>query len=392
MKKQQLFDALSQLDEQYLEEAVQFSPAKRRLPRVAKISIIAAALVIVLCATVTAVNLDWSQQIRQWLGIESEEVAGFIEAPSAADPSTGDNQEVPGLDVQSAEGSYLDSQEGNGDVSLLASFVSGNRLVAYFSVTPKDGAALDPDMSWSVSYPEAAAAIEEDPNGFYSHIVSEDVVVKSQSSEETVLELTLTCEKLEPEGSLAVQLYQFGAQGESCFYPALDVPLAEAPTLHASPDLAVHNEAADADGILNDVAVSAGNIELTLNHEYVEAWCDRVCVPDQGKVFMEAYTGAPWDPGTPTDGAHFTQEDEGAIFSAYEETWNKTASELVSTIVLHLKDGSAVPLGEPQEENYSFTASLTEHDATVYRWILNPVLDLDQVESIEILGEIYPAA
>ncbi len=47
-------------------------------------------------------------------------------------------------------------------------------------------------------------------------------------------------------------------------------------------------------------------------------------------------------------------------------------------------------LGQSQEQNYSVTASLEAHDADVYRWILNPVIEIEQVAGIEILGETYP--
>ena len=105
---------------------------------------------------------------------------------------------------------------------------------------------------------------------------------------------------------------------------------------------------------------------------------------------MEQYTGEEWNPGTPEDGAYFTQEDERAIFAAYDDTWDQTVKSLVENVKVHMKDGSIVELETPQEQHYSYTASIKGNDAQVYGWEMNPVLELDQVESIEIGGTIYP--
>ena len=55
-----------------------------------------------------------------------------------------------------------------------------------------------------------------------------------------------------------------------------------------------------------------------------------------------------------------------------------------------MKDGSIVELETPQEQHYSYAASIKGNDAQVYGWEMNPVLELDQIESIELGGTIYP--
>lgn len=182
----------------------------------------------------------------------------------------------------------------------------------------------------------------------------------------------------------------FDALEEKRLTQLLNTFLTESPALHANEQLTVHNDLADADGTVTDIAVSAGYIEMTVNEEYAEQWCSRVCVPDRGKTFMEQYTGEEWNPGTPEDGAYFTQEDERAIFAAYDDTWDQTVKSLVENVKVHMKDGSIVELETPQEQHYSYTASIKGNDAHVYGWEMNPVLELDQVESIEIGGTIYP--
>ena len=117
--------------------------------------------------------------------------------------------------------------------------------------------------------------------------------------------------------------------------------------------------------------------------------CTRVCVPDRGKTFMEQYTGTEWNPGTPEDGVYFTQEDQRAIFTAYDDTWDQTVRSLVGNVKVHMKDGSVIQLETPQAQNYSRTASTKGIDAYVYSWVMNPVLELEQVESIEIAGTVY---
>lgn len=374
MKKQQLFDAFGEIDERYLEEARQFRPGsvKRRFPRALRIAAAAAVLTLLLCATVTAANIAWGQQIRQWLGIGNTEVAGYEENPGVT------------------------SRSELGKVSVLSSFISGNRLVAYCSVTPvENGPDLNLEAPWDASL---ALLDPEDPmsTAATSNIVSSDIVVKSQSPEEIILELTLIGEQLTPGKAITIQLVQSdpAQEGQVLRYPAIAFPLTESTSLHAAPNLDVHNDLADSDGVISDIAVSAGNIELTLNCEYTEIWCDRVCVPDRGKTFMEKYTGESWTPGTPESigktTPHFSDEDERAIFDAYSESWDRTASEILSTVKLHMKDGTVLTLGDTQEQNYSFTASLESHDAEVYRWVLNPVLDTSQVSKIEILGNTYP--
>lgn len=292
-------------------------------------------------------------------------------------------------DGTSADTAMVQSEDGR--VTLLSSFVSGNRVVAYLSVEPIKDSRVAADEPW------AAEIICDDPENtaefeFWGSFLPAEATVKSQSEDEIVLQVTAVSEQLETGKDLNIMLVHGNRDTENPVvdeYETIAVPLAESPALHANEQLTVHNDLADADGTVTDIAVSAGYIEVTVNEEYAEQWCSRVCVPDRGKTFMEQYTGEAWNPGTPEDGVYFTQEDERAIFAAYDDTWDQTVKSLVENVKVHMKDGSVVELETPQEQHYSYAASIKGNDAQVYGWEMNPVLELDQVESIEIAGTVY---
>ena len=377
MKDDKLFRAMGDIDERYLDEAYTYGKnvKKFRKTHLTRWLAAAAVLTVVFSATAAAENLGWGAQIRSWLGI-------------------GDNQQVEGFtDYTSGQenGTVSDVQSENGKVTLLSSFVSGNRVIAYLSAEPIKSSQVAADEPWTAEF------ICDDPENtsereFYESFLSAEATVKSQSEDEIVLQVTAVSEQLEPGQSLNITLIHGNRDTENPVvdeYETVAVPLTESPVLHTNQELTVHNDLADADGTVTDIAVSAGNIEVTVNHEYAEQWCSRVCVPDRGKTFMEQYTGKEWNPGTPEDGVYFTAEDERAIFAAYADTWDQTAKNLVGDMKVHMKDGSVIQLETPQEENYSGTASTKGNDAYVYRWEMNPVLELDQVESIEIAGTVY---
>ena len=377
MKDDKLFRAMGDIDERYLDEAYTYGKnvKKFRKTHLTRWLTAAAVLTVVFSATAAAENLGWGAQIRTWLGI-------------------GDNQQVEGFtDYTSGQesGTVSDVQSENGQVTLLSSFVSGNRVIAYLSAEPIKSSQVAADEPWT------AELICDDPENtsereFYESFLPAEATVKSQSEDEIVLQVTTVSEQLETGRELNIALVHGNLDTENPVvdeYETIAVPLTESPVLHTNQELTVHNDLADADGTVTDIAVSAANIEVTVNHEYAEQWCDRVCVPDRGKTFMEQYTGKEWNPGTPEDGAYFTAEDERAIFAAYGDTWDQTAKNLVGDMKVHMKDGSVIQLETPQEENYSYAASTKGNDAQVYRWEMNPVLELDQVESIEIAGTVY---
>lgn len=378
MKDDKLFRAMGAIDENYLDEAYTYGKNVRKFRKthLTRWLTAAAVLTVVFSATAAAENLGWGAQIRSWLGIgENQQVEGFTDY-------TSDQENDTVSDVQSEDG----------QVTLLSSFVSGNRVVAYLSVEPIKDSRVAADEPWTAVFhcddPEDALERE-----FYESFLPAEVTVKSQSEDEIVLQVTAVSEQLEPGQDLNIMLTHGNRDTENPVvdeYETIAVPLTESPALHANEQLTVYNDLADADGTVTDIAVSAGYIEVTVNEEYAEQWCNRVCVPDRGKTFMEQYTGEEWNPGTPEDGAYFTSEDERAIFAAYDDTWDQTVKSLVENVKVHMKDGSIVELETPQEQHYSYTASIKGNDAQVYGWEMNPVLELDQVESIEIGGTIYP--
>lgn len=378
MKDDKLFRAMGDIDEGYLDEAYTYGKNVRKFRKthLTRWLTAAAVLTVVFSATAAAENLGWGAQIRSWLGIgENQQVEGFTDYTSGQE-----------------NGTVSDVQSEDGQVTLLSSFVSGNRVIAYFSVNTTEQTMVAADEPWT------AVFSCDDPDNksereFYEAFLPAEVTVKSRSEEETVLQMVATSEQLETGRNLNVTLVHgnMGAENPAVDeYETIAVPLTESPVLHTNEQLTVHNDLADADGTVTDIAVSVGNIEVTVNHEYAEEWCTRACVPDRGKTFMEQYTGEEWNPGTPEDGAYFTAEDEIAIFSAYADTWDQTVKKLVGDMKVHLKDGSVIALETPQEQNYSYVASTAGNDAQVYRWEMNPVLELDQIESIEIGGTIYP--
>ena len=381
MKDDKLFRAMGDIDEGYLDEAYTYGKNVRKFRKthLTRWLTAAAVLTVVFSATAAAENLGWGAQIRSWLGIgENQQVEGFTDYTSGEEDGT------------SADTAMVQSADGR--VTLLSSFVSGTRVVAYLSVEPIKDSQVAADEPWSAELacddPENTAERE-----FYESFLPAEATVKSQSEDEIVLQVTAVSEQLESGQNLNITLIHGNRDTENPVvdeYETIAVPLTESPALHTNEQLTVHNDLADADGTVTDIAVSAGNIEVTVNQEYAEQWCSRVCVPDRGKTFMEQYTGEAWNPGTPEDDAYFTPEDERTIFAAYDDTWDQTVKNLVGDMKVHLKDGSVIALETPQEQNYSYVASTTGNDAQVYRWEMNPVLELDQIESIEIGGTIYP--
>ena len=381
MKDDKLFRAMGDIDEGYLDEAYTYGKNVRKFRKthLTRWLTAAAVLAVIFSATAAAENLGWGAQIRSLLGIgENQQVEGFTDYTSGEEDGT------------SADTAMVQSADGR--VTLLSSFVSGNRVVAYLSVEPIKDSQVAADEPWLAELicdnPENTAELE-----FYGWFQNTEATVKSQSEDEIVLQVTTVSEQLETGRELNIALVHGNLDTENPVvdeYETIAVPLTESPALHANEQLTVHNDLADADGTVTDIAVSAGYIEVTVNQKSAEQWCDRVCVPDRGKAFMEQYTGEAWNPGTPEDGAYFTQEDERAIFAAYDDTWDQTVKSLVENVKVHMKDGSIVELETPQEQHYSYAASIEGNDAQVYGWEMNPVLELDQIESIEIGGTIYP--
>lgn len=380
MKDDKLFRAMGDIDESYLDEAYNYGRniKKFRKTHLTRWLTAAAVLTVVFSATAAAENLGWGAQIRSWLGIgENQQVEGFTDYTSGQENGA------------ALEASAVQSEDHK--VTLLSSFVSGNRVIAYFSIDTAEQTKAAADEPWTAVF-SCDDPDDKSEREFYEAFLPAEVTVKSRSEEETVLQMVATSEQLETGRNLNVTLVHGNMDTENPTvdeYETIAIPLTESPALHTTEQLQVHNDQADADGTVTDIAVSAGNIEVTVNHEYAEAWCTRVCVPDRGKTFMEQYTGKEWNPGTPENGAYFTAEDERAIFEAYSDTWDQTVKSLVGNMKVHMKDGSVVQLETPQEQNYSNAASTTGNDAYVYRWEMNPVLELDQVESVEIAGTVY---
>lgn len=362
MKEEKLFAALGGIDENYLDEAARYGTRKKRPLRMARVLIAAAALTVVMSVTVAAANLGWLEQIRSWLGIGTQGAAGY--------------EEFTDLTVSS------ERQQ----VQILSEFVTGNRLVAYFTVTPTEGSSgLDLKTPWNVQY--------QNEQFWRDDVLRSELSTLSQSEEEVLLELSLTIESDWPKNGVAIKLYQYDEATDSTeFMPELTLPIVESPILQCDGEISVHNDAANADGLLTQVHVSTGSVELVLNREYVEHWCDREIVPVGPDAFCKMVYGEDWvSAGPSTDGAHFSPEDEWDIFQGYAQTWDDVMQqEIAPTVTLYFQDGSTLTLEGRPTADYSYLSSVEGHDAVVYRWLLYPVIDLDTVTEIEILGQTYP--
>lgn len=361
MKAEKLFSAIGGIDERYLDEAARYGTKKKRPVRMARILVAAAVLTVVMSISVAAASLGWMEQIRSWLGV---------------DDSTAGYEEFAGLTVSSQRQ----------QVQVLSEFVTGSHMVAYFSVTPVEGGpGLDLAHDWAAQFQDDTFCIE--------NVLHQDLAVLSQSEEEVLLELSITIEGDWPESGVELALFQYDDAADSVeFMPELTLPVVDAPMLQCDGEIAVHNDAANSDGLLTQVHISTGSVELVLNHEYVEHWCDREIVPVGPETFCKRVYGEDWvSTGAPEDGTLFSMEDEQAIFQGYSMTWDAVMrDDIAPTVTLHFQDGSTLALEGAPTTDYSYLSSVEGHDAVVYRWMLYPVIDLDTVTEIEILGQTYP--
>lgn len=367
--EEKLLVELGNIRDNYLLEAETYR--KKNHHGIRKGILLAAAVVAVMATSVTAIaaNATWRETIRGWFGIEKQQVEGY----------------------QEYEEEQTDCVRlGDMEIRQVSELVSGAQVIAYYEITPEQGSTLDSTCQWEVQILDEQIWVDA-IEGVKAEMVSqtpEDGLLKVQirftdASEVCTLPLRFFTH---PQGDT-------WQEADAVFSDKTELVPVEAPVLKAELNLPLENETAGSTGNLAAIQVSNGNLEIIVQQEYFESWCSRVCVPDSGKAFMEAYTGEEWIPGTPEfDGdttPYFTVEDEQAIAKAFGDTWEKTLAPVLESMQITMKDGTVLQIqGEPVKY-YSIAYSDPEArlDADVYNYTLLPLIELDQVDSIMVMGQ-----
>lgn len=360
-KENKILRAMGYIEDEYIEEAVHYHAGQVRKTRHwMRYAAAAAVVAVMLTATSFAFHPGWRAQIRQLLGVsEQSDTVGYQEF---------ENNTV---------------QDENTQIQLLSEYCNGNQMIVYFSITPvKEGAKLA-DKTWYIQYQSQE---------FADKIVSDQLNPISETDEEIVMQLVVNVEDLMNFDSIDIRMYQLDESGNDnpVMLPVMTLPITQTPVLEAQPEAELTNDVTDASGIITDVTVSSGHIELNLNYECFETWCSRVCLPDGGKSFMEGYYGDWTSQGEKEDGAYFSAEDEQAIAKAYSETWKQTMTQTVApTVEILLDDGTSVTLSGEPETDLPNTSARDGYDPSIYRWRITPVIDLDHVTGVKLMGQTY---
>ena len=367
--EEKLLVELGNIRDNYLLEAETYRKKNRNGIR--KGILLAAAVVAVMATSVTAIaaNSSWRETIRGWFGIGDQQVEGYQE-----------------FEEEQTDCIRL----GDMELRQFSELVSGAQVISYYEITPEQGSTLDSTCQWEAQILDEQIWVDV--------IEALKVEMVSQTPEDALLKVQILFTDASEVCTLPLRFYTH-PQGDTwqdedaVFSEKTELVPVEAPLLRAELNLPLENEKAGSTGTLKAVQVSNGNLEIIVRQEYFESWCSRVCVPDSGKTFMEAYTGAEWIPGTPeSDGdttPYFTVEDEQAIAKAFGDTWNQTLTPVLESIKITLKDGTVLQIqGEPVKY-YSIAYSDPEArlDADVYNYTLLPLIELDQVDSITVMGQ-----
>ena len=357
--EERLLRAVGNLEEVYLLEAWEYQKKHRRLRR-GLILAAAVAAVMATGVTVLAASSSWQETVRSWFGVEETGVSGYTEY-------SGEAVEFDGLRIQQ-----------------ISRVCSGEELVAFFEVTPLEGDMLDLGTGLEVQVMDEVTLVTE---GVLDACVQEYV---SKSDTDALLKVQMTFLDMSRVGEVSLRFYHPDAGGTSEFSESVSLDLTDTPMLEAKPEIPLRNETADADGMLQAIHIGCGSLELYVAYEITETWCTRTCVSDGGEAFCKAYYGPDWESkGVREEPAHFSREDEIAIFQAYGESWDAEVERAAATVVVTLKDGTTLELsGEPGQRSRSTMESVTAgYDVAVYRYTILPLVELEDIVSVEILGQ-----
>lgn len=369
MKREEtLLSAMGGMEDRFLMEAQNYGKKRRTHLRKGIIAIAAVVALMATSVTALAANATWRETIRGWFGIGENGASGYAE--------------------------YEDQAVTLGDLEIqqLSEFCSGNQMVAFFEVQPAEGAAID---SGIVFEPQIL-----DEQRWVNQINLVDLSVVSDGPDDILLKLTVEFVDSSAMEELPFRLYthpkgEYGTDWTDdhiVYSEEMTLKLVDTPMLSANANIPLENTAADSTGELMAVQICSGSLEIIVGHEFFENWCNRVCVPDSGKRFMEAYMGATWTPGTPeSDGEatpYFTQEDELAIAEAFRETWNDTIASILGTVKITLKDGTTLSVQDEPTVSYNSVYSENGVDAYTYRYTILPLISLEDIASVEVDGQV----
>ena len=262
---------------------------------------------------------------------------------------------------------------------------SGDQLVAYFEVTRQDGEALGPDDGLEAFFAGEEAVWTDNMDCFLLEPVS-------QAGDSALFKLTIGFQDMTKVREVPIVFYR-PTEAELDDLPEKSEPLTleilDTPMLAASPMIPLRSDLADVAGTLREVRLCSGSLEVIISHERFEDWCTRVCVPDGGESFCKAYYGSDWKSrGTRREPAYFSMEDELAIAQAFSSIWEDQVTEVLETVTVTMKDGSVLQISGDPVKNYK-QYSDTAFDAYTYRYTLLPLVDPDEIASVEVLGQTF---
>ena len=79
-------------------------------------------------------------------------------------------------------------------------------------------------------------------------------------------------------------------------------------------------------------------------------------------------------------------EDELAIAQAFSSIWEDQVTEVLETVTVTMKDGSVLQISGDPVKSYKQYGD-TSFDAYTYRYTLLPLVDLDEIASVEVMGQ-----
>lgn len=363
-REERLLSLMGDVQDRYLLEAQEYQhhTIRHRNSIKKKITVaVAAAVIMTISMTAMAMNASWRDTIRSWLGISDTGANGYEE--------------------------YLDQSVTLDDMTItqISELCSGNQLVAYFEVTPAEGDTLDTDMQWQVQI--------QDEQLWADNINLSQVDMVSQSETDILLKYTVGFDDISTVQKVPLKFFVYPKNTEPTdetivFSGQMELRPVETQILAAKTDIVMENKAADSTGKITSVRIDSGSIEIVVAEETFENWCNRVCVPDFGRSFMQQYTGSAWEPEVPEDDdAYFSAKDERKIADAFAETWANTISDAIGTVAITRKDGTVLYAeGEPVlSENIENGEE--GYDSCTYRYTILPLVDIDEIESAKIMGQ-----
>ena len=357
--EERLLRAMGNMEDRFLMEAMDYK--NKKTGRVRRGIIAAAAAVAVMATSITAlaVNESWRDTLRGWFGVGESGASGYTEYEDKS-------VTLDGMNIQQ-----------------INELCSGDQLVAYFEVIRTDGEAINLDDGLEAFFAGDEAVWADNMDCFLLETVS-------QTDDNALLKLIIGFQDMTKVQEVPIYFYRpvdGGVDNISEKSDPLTLDILDTPMLTVEPMISLHSDTADADGTLREVRVCSGSLEVIISHERFEDWCTRVCVPDGGESFCKAYYGSDWKSrGTRREPAYFSMEDELAIAQAFSSIWEDQVTEVLETVTVTMKDGSVLQISGDPVKSYKQYGD-TSFDAYTYRYTLLPLVDLDEIASVEVMGQ-----